>query len=444
MATSKIRAGNTKTTPANAARSEDTDSVSASKAKPKNEMARATAPASSQSVGEYNSSIGEIRSSKAKAKDRPKAKAPTSGAHAPNAPAAPIAPKSGRKMPSPLSNPTIKVSGGKPIKAAAAKRGQKADKSPIDAKAAAVGKLDLAVEATNGNHVAPARPGVTVFQIYFDPAHRTELDSAFVPYDNSSSRDPLLEFAVFERLSRDEGVRLAPLWGAVSWRFGRKTGFSGKAWMDQITSNPGYDLYFCNPEPENEGLYANQWHRGITAHPGFRELSAVVLRAAGHDAAHLDAITPSSLTSSCNYFVGSSAFWAAYIPFVRGVVDNARRKLPADVLSALDSAQGDAHGLHGGVSYWPFIVERLLPLFLKGPGQTLKVYKVPLSAAEAKLNAHIKRLREMKDVAHRTRSLWLHSCWLHYRNLFLLQAAGKEWCKENLVRITPTKDVAFL
>jgi hypothetical protein len=291
---------------------------------------------------------------------------------------------------------------------------------------------------------APPRPEVTVFQIYFEPSQRAGLDPTFVPLDNAASSDPLLEFAVFERLYMDEGVRLSPLWGAVSWRFAAKTGLSGNAWLGEIAAHPGFDLYFCNPEPENEGLYANQWHRGLTAHPGFRELSAAVLRAAGHDPAHLDAVTPSPITSSCNYFVGSSAFWSAYLPFVRGIVDSARRNLPADILAALDSSRGDPRGLHGGASYWPFIVERLLPLFLRGPGQGLKIYKVALPSAESKLNAHVKRLREMKDVAHRTRSLWLHSCWLHYRNLFLLQVAGKEWCKENLVRITPVKDVVFL
>lgn len=291
-------------------------------------------------------------------------------------------------------------------------------------------------------HPVPT-PAVAIYQIHFEPSQRADLDPAFIPYDNSASQDPLLEFAVFERLARDEGVRLAPLWGAVSWRFGRKTGLSGKAVIEEIERHPGFDLYFCNPEPENEGLYANQWHRGITAHPGFRELCTAVFRTAGLDPAHLDAVTPSQMTSSCNYFVGTAAFWSAYLPFVRGIVDRARAGLPPDVLALLDSSKGDPRSLHGGASYWPFIVERLLPLFLRGPGQSLKVHKIPLSAAEARLNSHIKRLREMKDVAHRTRSAWLHSCWVHYRNLFLLQAAGKEWCKENLVRITP-REVLFL
>jgi hypothetical protein len=104
----------------------------------------------------------------------------------------------------------------------------------------------------------------------------------------------------------------------------------------------------------------------------------------------------------------------------------------------LDSSMGDPRNLHAGASYWPFIVERLLPLYLRGPGATLKVHKISLPGAESRLNSHLKRLREMKDVAHRSRSQWLYSCWLHYRNLYLLQAAGRDWCTRYLPQLSPT------
>jgi hypothetical protein len=48
----------------------------------------------------------------------------------------------------------------------------------------------------------------------------------------------------------------------------------------------------------------------------------------------------------------------------------------------------------------------------------------------------------MKDVAHRTRSQWLYGCWLNYRNLYLLHAAGKEWCARHLPALV-SKEVRF-
>ena len=58
---------------------------------------------------------------------------------------------------------------------------------------------------------------------------------------------------------------------------------------------------------------------------------------------------------------------------------------------------------------------------------------------EQKLNAHLSMLREMKDVAHATKSVWLASCWLSYRNLYLTQVQTKGWCNKYLKLISPSE-----
>jgi hypothetical protein len=343
----------------------------------------------------------------------------------------------------PVLKPARKSPALQPTPASPSKARPKAREQALAAPAAKPARRRPAPGAQGIGPAVAAAPDIVAYQIYFGADQRPQLDPAFIPLDNSGRQNPLLEFGVFERLAADEGVRLAPLWGALSWRFTQKTGLSGAAYLAAVRKNPGFDLYYCNPSPENEGLYANGWQQGVTTHPAFRELCEAVFTAAGLDAQLLDAITPSQSFSSCNYFIGGPRFWNTYLPFVRGVVDRARRKLPAATLAVLDSKQGDPRGLHAGASYWPFIIERLLPVFLRGPGEGLKTFKVALPAPEARLNAHIKRLREMKDVAHRTQSQWMYSCWLHYRNLFLLQAAGREWSKRYLPLITPNS-VQFL
>ncbi len=279
---------------------------------------------------------------------------------------------------------------------------------------------------------------IPVFQIHFEEAHRSNLDPDLIPYDNAGRCGPLREFEVFERLATDDGVQLAPLWGAVSWKFFAKTGLSGEALAQTLKEHAGYDLYYCNPAPENEALFANFWHQGQTAHPGLRDICKAVFAAADLPAGEFDAIMPSSAFSSCNYFVAGPAFWRSYLPFVRGIVDRATAGLPEDTRRTLESSVADPRNLHAGASYWPFIVERLLPLYLRGPGAGLKTHKIALPMAEARLNPHLRRLREMKDVAHRTRSQWLYSCWLHFRNLYLLQTAGRDWCTRQLPQLNPT------
>jgi len=286
--------------------------------------------------------------------------------------------------------------------------------------------------------VRKARPekSLPIYQIYFLPEQRPALDAAFIPLDNSASTDPLHEFAVFERLGRDEGLRQAPLWGAMSWRFGVKTGLSGQALRQAIAAQPGHDLYYCNPFPEHEALFINSWQQGVPSHPNFTALCTAVFEAGGLPVEELGALHPSPLFSTCNFFVGSPAFWGLYLPWVRGLLDRVRAGVPGSVLKVLDSPLSDPNNHHAGSTYWPFIVERLLPLFLAGEGRELKTHKLALPAVEVRLNTHLQRLREMKDVAHRTRSRWLYACWLNYRNLYLLQTAGPDWCKRYLPLIS--------
>jgi hypothetical protein len=141
--------------------------------------------------------------------------------------------------------------------------------------------------------------------------------------------------------------------------------------------------------------------------------------------------------SASNYFVATPKFWAAYLPWISQVLSVANKKLPPNIRDLLHSQLADDRGLHKGATYVPFIVERLFPVFMKTAGKNLKGYKIALPERERELNVHLKLLREMKDVAHRTKSAWLAACWVNYRNLYLTQTNGPEWCKKYLRNITP-------
>jgi hypothetical protein len=79
---------------------------------------------------------------------------------------------------------------------------------------------------------------------------------------------------------------------------------------------------------------------------------------------------------------------------------------------------------------------------MKTSGKGLKPFKISLPERERELNTHLKLLREMKDVAHKTKSAWLVACWVNYRNLYLQQTMSKEWCDKYLRNITPN-DIKF-
>lgn len=288
---------------------------------------------------------------------------------------------------------------------------------------------------------AAASPTVRLFQIYFRPEQRTLLDPAFEPYNNEGDHSPLLEFNVFRKLAASELTRGATLWGALSWKFGQKTGMTGAQLRDVIASNPGCDVYYCNPFPELEGLYHNLWLQGETSHPNFLILCRDFFKAAGLDESALEELQPSSMFASSNYFVATPAFWKQYLDFMDKTLAKAEKNMSTTARAMIYSSAADKRGLHSGANYLPFIIERLFGYFLARTAKGMQAYKFAVQGSEQRMNVHVRLLKQMRDAAVHGQSLWLASCWVNYRSLFLLQFYGKEWCQKYLMGVTPQKFV---
>ncbi|MDP3702375.1 MAG: hypothetical protein Q8R72_15870 [Hylemonella sp.] len=283
----------------------------------------------------------------------------------------------------------------------------------------------------------PVQDKLRLFQIYYRPEQRQLLDPAFEPYNNEGDNSPLLEFNVFRKLMNSELVQGAELWGALSWKFKEKTGLSGTQLRGVIEKNPGHDVYYCNPFPELEGLYHNLWLQGETSHPNFLILCRDFFKAAGLDVNALEELQPSSHFAASNYFVATPAFWQRYLAFIDSTVATAEKNMSDTAKAMVYSSAADKRGLHAGASYLPFIVERLFGYFLARHTHGLKVYKYSLLSNQPTENVHLKLLGQMKDAAVKSKSLWLATCWINYRNLYFSQVFGADWCKRYLAKISP-------
>lgn len=286
---------------------------------------------------------------------------------------------------------------------------------------------------------ATANNRLRIFQIHYQSSQLQQLDPAFEPYNNAGDNSPLLEFNVFRKLLNSNQVKGAELWGALSWKFTQKTGLSGSDLHQIIATNPGFDVYYCNPYPELEAQYHNLWLQGETAHPNFNVLCQEFFEVAGLDADILKSFAPSSLFAAANYFVATPRFWRAYMAFVDTVVARAEGGMSKTAKAMIYSSAADRQGIHAGASYLPFIVERLFSVFLSQKDSVFSAYKFSLPAKENALNVHLKLLKQMKDVAIKSRSLWMATCWVNYRNLYMSNNSGSEWCKRYLRTITPTE-----
>ncbi len=285
----------------------------------------------------------------------------------------------------------------------------------------------------------PAPVKLRLFQIYYRPEQRAALDPAFEPYNNQGDNSPLLEYNVFRKLLQSEQLKGAELWGALSWKFREKTGLSGTDLRTVIATNPGHDVYYCNPHPEFEALYHNLWLQGEPSHPNFLVLCREFFEVTGIPLGNINAFVPSSLFASANYFVATPRFWAAYIRFVDTVIAKAEAGLSKTAKAMIYSSAADRKSMHAGASYLPFIVERLFAVFLASNLKALSAYKFALPAKDEKLNVHLKLLKQMKDVSINTKSLWMATCWVNYRNLYMSNTYGADWCKKYLKSITPTE-----
>ena len=334
-----------------------------------------------------------------------------------------------------------KVMGAKPKEKANGKGVAKSNGSALpDAATEVVPKTDSGLEKDLSKKPAGSlKSPLRIFQVYYEGWQRDLLDPNFSGLDNSKSASETKEFSVYEQLLASDYVKDAQLWGALSWRFAEMTGMSGGDLIKSIQSHPGNDVYFCNPFPQNEALFHNGWQQGETAHPQFLAMAKVIFEVTGLPVEELTSISSSDLFSSTQFMVATPKFWQAYLPWVRNVLSLANKKLPPKVRDLMHSKLADERNLHNGATYVPFIVERLFPVFMKTQGQSLRSYKIPLPERERELNVHLKLLREMKDVAYRTKSAWLGVCWANYRNLYFAQVNGKEWCDKYLRAITPTE-----
>ena len=122
---------------------------------------------------------------------------------------------------------------------------------------------------------------ISIWQIYYQAVQKSQLDSAFVPLDNSRFPSETHELAVFQRLHTSGATAPYSAWGALSWRFAEKTGLSGHELLQIVQQSPSVDVFYMNPFPHIEALFASPWWHGEVAHPDLLEVGNAFLDAAG-------------------------------------------------------------------------------------------------------------------------------------------------------------------
>lgn len=214
---------------------------------------------------------------------------------------------------------------------------------------------------------------IKVYQIYYKKEQRKFLDSAFIPFDNCSNLKPeWAEYHCFENIyskmkDSDDGW-----YGAVSWKFGQKTGLTGKDFLQSIQATQGeYDVYFVNPFPQEVSMYWNVWLQGEKYHPGILKFTQELLDQAGYGIRIHDIFNDSTTGAFCNYWVGNYYFWQRYMEFTKPLVHLIRNELNPEQKRFIQSMADKNIKLN----YIAFIMERMFSTLIS---QDAKIKAKPL------------------------------------------------------------------
>ncbi len=206
-------------------------------------------------------------------------------------------------------------------------------------------------------------PSITIWQNYWHPVQKDELDPDFTPHDNTEDPFPeLRELYIIHKMYND-GVHLKSEYtGLVSQRFFEKTGLKGEQVFNFIRSNPGYDVYLFNPVESLPDAYAfkNVWMEAELRYPGIISLAH---RLFVHAKLSVDLSSIYNGEESWvmgNFWVGNRNFWDQYftlaLPVFRLVHPQPCKEIRDALMQYTDPERG--------ISYLPFIFERLCSTIL--------------------------------------------------------------------------------
>lgn len=266
-----------------------------------------------------------------------------------------------------------------------------------------------------------------IFQIYFKEELKQHCDPAFVPLSNvANPRPDLREWDVWNREHENIVSEGLDLWGFVSWRFREKTNLSGQQFVDFITANPGYDVYFVNPCIVNEAAFINSWEQGDMHHPNISEIANSFLTKLGYeDVSVRDLVLDRTRTMYANYLVGTRDFWDRFMQFSNKLFTEAEQD--AEFKHKVFGAGLSNYAHDKSLPNFTFLIERLIPTFIELEGFNALPYQYTHEIVAAKYQPHfadIMALSNLKVLINQYESDELYTIWNHYRHKFLKDNPG--------------------
>lgn len=215
--------------------------------------------------------------------------------------------------------------------------------------------LDPSDQAQVRVHVAYYRPDQLGSVGIVDP-------ELFVPWNvefNRGSR--LLEFDLFKVLL-DKAPSHRQYWGVFSWKFLGKSGMEADDVTRHIRAGvkAGSDVILLNPAVASNALFRNVFEQGQVCGHAHMEM---VARATGL-APFVETLMRHDTFAMSSYVVGTRAFWHEYVDFAQAYLDGAEELVSRSPTFSSIFMGSAGYWRDPSFDYRPFMVERLLQVFL--------------------------------------------------------------------------------
>jgi len=202
---------------------------------------------------------------------------------------------------------------------------------------------------------------IKIYQSYYENSQLKDILPAFIPFNGVENKESelLREYIFWKEIYSKEDVKDSH-WGLVSWRWLQKTKLDGQEFKDWITSNPGYDVYFIDPNLEVSTEWKNLWIQGDRWHPGMKNYCNKLFEKLGLNETVDSLVYETKHFSTCSYFIGNDTFWSDYFKFVDNVIEISKND--PELNDYLLVKRFQYNGL--SIPHFSFVIERLFSLYL--------------------------------------------------------------------------------
>jgi hypothetical protein len=254
-----------------------------------------------------------------------------------------------------------------------------------------------------------------IFQAYYKEEQRSQLDTEFYPFDNTSN--PVInlhEHHIYTKIYEQAVKNNEDFWGHFSWQWKTKLkNFSAAQILDIINSNPNFDVYIFNTVPDEAADFWNVWEHGQFCHPKILTLTERILLEMGEDVAIMQTPMGTNTYIMANYFVGNKIFWDVLLEFL-GKFINALDRLPDEYAAMLNESAEYPPNLN--LDYRGFICERMISTYLTLNQNSLRIR--PLLESYNYIAPDQKSSLFLKDQAIETHNRELLRSYINSRRAF--------------------------